>query len=60
MKNKAYNTPLRILDGQKVYYLDDMPRPVREAIRVFIGVHNPFDDECYATFEQYHEWMKTL
>jgi len=60
MKQKALGTPLRILDGEHVYYLDDMPRPVREAVRDFIGVHNPFDDECCVTFEQYHDWIDTL
>jgi len=60
MKQKALGTPLRILDNKKVYYMDDMARPVREAVRDYVGEHNPFDDEAHVSFKTYHEWMNTL
>jgi len=60
MKQKALGTPVRILDNKKVYYIDDMTRPVRDAVRAFTGEHNPFDDEAHVSFEKYHEWMNTL
>ena len=60
MKTKAQGTPMRVVDGEKLFFIDDMTRPVREAVRDYVGVHNPFDDEGCVTFKQYHDWMKTL
>jgi hypothetical protein len=60
MKTAALKTPLRILDNKKVYYIDDMICPVREAVRDYTGEHNPFDDEAHVSFETYHEWIGSL
>ena len=60
MKHKALGTPLRVLDNKSVYYMDDMVRPVREAVREYIGEFNPFDNEAHVSFKKYHEWISTL
>jgi hypothetical protein len=60
MKQNALGTPLRFLDNKKVYYIDDMTQPVRESIRAYTGVHNPFDNEAHVSFKTYHKWMNSL
>lgn len=61
MKTKACLTPFRVLDdGKIVYFLDDMTCPIREAVREYTGIHNPFDDEGYVTFKEYNAWINTL
>lgn len=60
MKQKAKSTPIRIIEGEMVYYIDDMVRPVKEAVRDYTGEYNPFDNDAHVSFRTFHGWMATL
>ena len=56
----VYGVPIRLLNGQKVYYIEDMPESIRIDFIEYCSIVKGLRGMKHVSFKTYHEWVERV